>query len=144
MFKRLQSLLTRELIEEFLRYVLVGGTAFLADFATFSLLLNRIFGDEGPWSRSLAATGGFCVGILVCYLLSLMFVFEKAKTENKGRSLKDFIVFTIVGIIGLGLTVVGMWITKNVIPLNPYLAKIGCAGVVLIWDYAARKILVFS
>ncbi len=139
MVKRLQALLTQELIEEFLRYVLVGGTAFLVDYATLFILRQAC-----GFSHLPAAAGGFCTGLAACYILSLVFVFESAKKEKKGRSVKDFIVFTIVGLIGLGLTLLGMWIGVDLLGFHYLLVKLPCTGIVLIWDFLARKILVFS
>lgn len=90
----------KEMVLEFLRYVIVGGVAFLADFgalvASQELLLKA-------FSRGVyAATAiGFAVGLVVNYTLSLQFVFTRPKDRGKGRSVGAFLVFGLVGLLGL-------------------------------------------
>lgn len=55
----------KTLTKEFCRYLLVGGTAFVADFATLALLT-----DLAGMHYLLSATVGFAVGTVVNYLLS--------------------------------------------------------------------------
>jgi len=130
------------LILEFLRYVVVGGIAFLADFgalvASYELLLKDFAGGV-----YVATVVGFVVGLAVNYFLSLIFVFTSAKDQGKGRSVWAFLVFAVIGLVGLGLTEVGMWIGIEVLAWNYMIIKILVTGAVLVWNYAGRKVIVF-
>lgn len=90
----------KEMVIEFLRYVIMGGVAFLADFgalvASQELLLKAFL--RGVYA---ATAIGFAVGLAVNYTLSLQFVFTRPKDRGKGRSVGAFLVFGLVGLLGL-------------------------------------------
>jgi putative flippase GtrA len=131
----------RGLTAEFLRYCAVGGVAFLADFLSLTLCRELLFaGDAGLFA---ATTVGFLVGIAVNYALSLLFVFTRDDQKAKGRRASAFLVFLVVGVIGLGLTHLGMWAGSVALRFDYRLVKIVVAGIVLIWNYLGRKLLVF-
>ena len=130
-------------IGEFLRYIVVGGIAFMADFVTLvgsqELFFHRYAGGV-YWATVM----GFVVGLAVNYFLSLLFVFTSAKDKGKGRSVGAFIIFGVVGLLGLGWTELGMWVGISCLKLNYMFVKILVTGVVLMWNYLGRKILVFG
>jgi len=56
-----------------------------------------------------------------------------------------FVVFAVIGVIGLLLTEAGMEFGVRWVGQSYYMVvKIFVAGVVLIWNYVARKILIFK
>lgn len=129
---------------EFIRYVLVGGLAFVVDWGTLVLTREFVFtgGSEGELAVCTAA--GFITGLIANYLLSILFVFRQADNKNSGKSASAFLVFTIVGLIGLGLTEIGMYVGVYLFKWNYMITKVLVAGAVLVWNYAGRKIFVFS
>jgi len=132
----------KSLILELLRYVVVGGIAFLADFGTL-VLAQELFLKAYPWGVYVATVLGFFVGLAVNYVLSLTFVFISAKDRGKGRTFGAFLIFGIVGVVGLGLTELGMWIGIELLSWNYMIVKVLVTGAVLMWNYLGRKILVF-
>ncbi len=134
----------KEMVLEFIRYVFVGGFAFIVDFATLALCKEYIFATLGSVGLYLAVFAGFMTGIVANYMLSLWFVFVNDKQKEKGRGLSAFLLFVIIGIIGLGLTELGMWAGVEVVGMHYMITKIGVAAIVLIWNYAARKIFIFK
>ena len=62
-----------ELLFEFLRYCIVGGLAFLADFGTL-VLTQECFLKQFACGVYIATVFGFIVGLAVNYALSLWFV----------------------------------------------------------------------
>ena len=130
-----------ELFFEFLRYCIVGGIAFLADFGTL-VLAQELFLKQFVHGVYVATVLGFVVGLVVNYILSLWLVFTQAK--NKGRSFGAFLVFGIIGLLGLGWTELGMWIGIELLEWNYMVVKILVTGVVLGWNYLGRKILIFN
>ncbi len=133
-----------KLIKEFMRYLVVGGTAFLVDLGILTLTKNFIFYSLGETGTLIATACGFIAGLIYNYILSIFFVFEKSKEKVKGKQLKSFLVFAIIGVIGLGLTMLGMHIGITIFGDKYYaIIKVFVAGVVLIWNYVGRKILIF-
>lgn len=126
---------------KFFRYCFVGGIAFVVDYLAFTLVC-LIFG-AGDIVTAVGTTAGFICGLIVNFLLSKKFVF----TENAARtSLKgEFIWYFIIGAVGWGLNVLLMMVcTSWVLSLNRYLAKIIVAVIVLIYNYAARKLILYT
>lgn len=141
---KINKLLKPLLIKEFIRYALVGGISFLADFGTLTLFEELIFGQTTDWKIFISTAVGFIVGLVVNYILSLIFVFRAQDNKNSGRSVGDFLIFALVGIIGLGITEGFMHLGVNVIGVNYMIIKIVAAGIVLVWNYLGRKILIFN
>lgn len=131
--------------EQFVRYVVVGGIAFLFDFGVYRILEHHL-GFHYQW----AGVAGFMVGIATNYLLSIFWVFNKRSSPN---AFAEFAIFLTVGVIGLGINAAILWLLIDVVawysPLLSFvdhkvMAKVVAAGVVLVWNFAARKILLFS
>jgi putative flippase GtrA len=133
------------LLLEFSRYVLVGGGAFLVDVSVLELSLRYCFFDWGVEGILLATAAGFMAGLVCNYIFSCLFVFQKIDAKTKQHKIRAFILFAIIGIIGLGLTELLMYLGIRLFGEDPYLfIKIFAAGVVLLWNYLARKILIFK
>lgn len=130
------------LVKELVRYSFVGVSAFFID--TFVLFLSKkyIFINGSVIDVALASGLSFIVSLVYNYILSLKFVF---KNYNISRSTgENFTIFTIVGVIGLLLTEIGMIIGIKLFAIDYYLTvKIVVALIVFIWNYTARKILIF-
>ena len=140
----IKELLKPSLIKEFMRYVIVGGISFLADFGTLTLFEELIFKQQTDWQIFISTAAGFIVGLVINYILSLIFVFRTKDNKNSGKSVGDFLIFTLVGIIGLGITEGLMHLGVNVLGFHYMITKIVTAGIVLVWNYLGRKILIFN
>ena len=149
------------LVKEFARYLVVGGAAFLVDWGTLFLTYNYVFismEDKlwtittaagsvvlGNWCLILSTAAGFILGLIFNYILSLLWVFKSAQQQNKGKTVGAFLIFTMIGVVGLLLTEGGMELGTRWVGKEYYMiVKIFVAGVVLIWNYVARKILIFK
>lgn len=133
---------------EFLRYAVVGGISFLVDFGGLALGREVIFQKlQHPWNLTLSTALGFVLGILMNYWLSNAWVFKGEEQKARGRTTRGFVLFVIIGVIGLGLTEAGMHLGLRLVGDEGfrYLAvKIIVAGLVLIWNYGARKWLIYK
>ena len=133
----------RSTICEFLRYAVVGGVAFLADFGSL-VLAQELFLKHFSHGVYVATVLGFIVGLAVNYALSLSFVFTQEKDKGKGRSVGAFLVFGVIGLLGLLWTEIGMWVGIELLSWNYMIVKIVVTGAVLFWNYLGRKILIFN
>lgn len=126
---------TTNIFIQFFRYIFVGGFAFLAD--AFTLWLCE------KWMNYMIAVAiAFVVGLAVNYALSIWFVFsESSKVKNK---VKEFVVYGIIGLIGLLITEGIMYLFTDVFGLYFLISKIIAAAIVLVWNFAARKVVLYK
>lgn len=133
------------LLCEFFRYVLVGGSAFIIDIGTIYLTKTFFFQNLEITGILLATACGFISGLIYNFVLSSVFVFKKIDENAKQHKVRSFIIFTIIGITGMGLTELLMYAGVYLIGQKLYLfVKVITASVVLLWNYIARKIFIFK
>lgn len=141
--------LSKSTIFEFLRYVIVGGVSAVVDMGVNYVTLYFILGGtkDDRLKVALAVTAGFLVGLAVNYILSNIFVFSTAEQRKKGRTVGAFLIYLAVGVVGYGLTV-GLTLLGTLIIVDSGLwyLLMTCVvkGLVLIWNYVGRKILVYK
>ncbi len=155
----------RQLFWEIFRFLLVGGLATLADYIVFWLFDGVLF-PLFPWAGSawqgislaLSTAFGFVVGLIVNWLLSISFVFREVTDKEKASSKNSFVIFTIIGLIGLGLTELGIFILVTVLPeitlfgatlflgtsWRKWVSKVIMTCIVLVFNYIGRKIFIFK
>jgi len=130
-------------LAEFFRYAFVGGTAFLIDYGILFLTQRYIFNGLGDTGVYIATALGFISGLVYNYILSVVYVFKSAAKDKKGRTVTAFFLFALIGVIGLVLTEAGMYAGYQLLHIHYLVVKIFVAAIVLIWNYAARKLLIF-
>lgn len=118
------------------RYLFVGGAAFVVDFGSLYLLTQY-----AGLHYTLSAALSFILGLVVNYLLSIRWVFSERKLRNRSA---EFIVFAIIGIVGLGLNVAIIWFFTEYIRLHYLVSKIVAAVLVFLWNFAGRKFILFD
>jgi putative flippase GtrA len=121
---------------EIFRYLLIGGTAFIFDYGTL-LLLNKAFG----LNYLIAATISFSIGIAVNYLGSIFFVFQVRSLHNVHM---ERAVFLLIGIIGLLINDGMLFLLTGTLLIPVEYSKLITQVVVLFWNFAARKIILFT
>lgn len=138
-FKSLFFSPTENAFIKFFRYCFVGGIAFIVDYGV-CVAIFFLMGDT-RLSTVVGTTAGFVFGLIVNFILSKKFVFtEEAKTGAKG----EFFCFAIIGLIGWGLSVILMFVcTEWLFSMNQYISKIIVAAIVLIYNFFARKVLLY-
>ncbi len=131
----------RDLGFEFFKYILVGGSAFVIDFVTMWICNEFIF--RGSYLH-LSVFIGYTVGLVYNFLLSCKYVYKDGFKKIEGKEAVSFIIFTIIGLIGLALTEGFMHLFAIIIGINYLISKIITGGLVMFWNYLARKIVIFK
>jgi putative flippase GtrA len=88
----------------------------------------------------LSAPFAFLLGLIINYLLSIKWVFDKRNINKKSV---EFVIFALVGIVGLLLNQVFIWFFTEIINLYYMLSKIISSGIVFLWNFSLRKYLLF-
>lgn len=117
------------------RYIFVGGLSFLVDAGIMYLLILA------EVNQYLAIAIGFIFGLTVNYFISKLFIFNKEKANV--NNFIEFIIYALIGVIGLGLTELIVYLCSDVIGIHVLLSKIVAAAIVLIWNFAARKVIIY-
>lgn len=121
---------------EFFRYLVVGGGAFVVDYGLL-LLLTKVFNMH----YLVAATIGFICGTAVNYFGSISFVFSHRSMANIHM---ERLIFIIIGVVGLLLNDGMLYLLTGVLLIDVTFSKLITQGVVLLWNYLARKKLLFE
>lgn len=130
----------KTLAVQFLKYCLVGGIAFLTDFAALSLSYQIL--RDAPYGLYVSTAIGFLVGIIVNYGIARKMVF--ADVESRSASVAtEILQYTIIGLIGLVFTEIGMHIGVTLLHGEYYFIKIIVATAVLLWNFLARRFWVY-
>lgn len=146
-FSKLFAGETDDTFIQFFRYVFVGGLAFLLDYGVMTLLveicgLNEVF----------AASVSFILGLVANYLLSTLWVFKSSNVSNRWI---EFGIFAAIGVVGLGINAVIIWLFQDVmgahmllgslIPQSKYymIGKLVSTVVVFLWNFIARKMILY-
>lgn len=127
---------TDSTLVQLIRYTFVGGFSFLVDFGVLAFLTEVMH-----LHYLLSAGISFLFGLLVNYLLSVKWVFSTRMVENKYL---EFLLFLVIGLIGLGLNELFLWMLTDLAHVYYLISKILTAVVVYLWNFFARKILLFN
>ncbi len=136
LFKRLFYGTTDRLLVQFVRYFFVGGFAFVVDFGLLYILT-----EYAGLHYLLSATLSFISGLLVNYIISCIWVFSTSKFKNR---LVEFLFFAAIGVVGLLLNDALIWLFTDCIGTHYMFSKIVAAAIVYLWNFFARKYLVFK
>ncbi len=123
------------LVVQFMRYVIVGGIAFLVDYV-FLILLTEVFQIFYLTSAAIS----FVIGLAVNYFLAVKWVFQSS-ANNKSIEIS---LYALIGIVGLGLNELIIWLFTEEVKFHYMLSKIVAAVVVLGWNFLARRKLMLK
>lgn len=115
------------------RTIVIGFISLGVDLAVLSSLT-----EAGVWYIASAAVG-FCVSLVVNWLLNRTFVF----TEHTMPLRTEAAMYALLSVVGLALTEAVMYALVEFVGAPYQLAKLVAVGVVLIWTFTARKKLLY-
>ncbi len=153
-----------KLLKQILKFGVVGGLAFLIDFAVYKIVLNLLSWEYG---YMVAGIAGFTVSLIFNYLASMKFVFEGKDDMDKK---KEFTIFLVLSLIGMAINSLILWlymdvcyknlgfmkslhewlfdllaklhikIAKDPLELAALMAKICATAIVMVYNFITRKI----
>lgn len=127
---------TEDTIIQFFRYIFVGGISFVADAGTLFLL------EKTGLNYLLCAAIGFGVGLVMNFSLSKKFIFTKKSRVTDSKA--EFLVYMLIGIGGLIITEILMYVFTDKLGLYFMISKILVTALTLVWNYSARKIILYK
>ena len=83
----------------------------------------------------VATAIAFVFGLIVNFILSKIFVFQEG--SDKTGTVGEFVAYGVIGVMGI------MWILLRVGILY-MIAKVVAAALVLMWNFVARKMLLYK
>lgn len=133
-----------KLMSQILKFGVVGFIAFFIDFGLYTFICNVL-----GYHYIIAGIVGFVVSVVVNYVLSMKFVFQKREDTSKAR---DFTVFVFLSTAGLILNEIILFVCIDLIyddfdilhllftekEMN-VLAKIIATGVVMVYNFVTKK-----
>lgn len=127
---------SHKLVQQFLKYVAVGGIAFLVDFGSLFFLTEHL-----GVHYLVSATFGFLAGLVVNYLLCISLIFDFRALE---RTSHEFGLFAAIGLAGLLLNNALIWLFTELVGCHYLVSKLLAAVLVLIFNFTLRRRLLFS
>lgn len=121
---------------QLLKYGFVGGIAYCVDFGSLFFLTEVV-----KIHYLISAAIAFILGLLTNYALSIFWVFPKRTLANKRA---EFLLFSVIGLVGLGLNEVIIWFFTEFIHYHYLISKIFSTVIVFFWNFIARKKILFS
>ena len=121
---------------QFFRYIFVGGTAFVVDFAFL-----YFFSDICGIYYLISAIFSFIISVLVNYIMSTKWVFNQDNIENR---VLEFNLFIIISTIGLVFTEILLYFFTDILGIYYLISKIVSAIIVLFWNFLARRVMFYG
>jgi putative flippase GtrA len=125
----------RTLIREALLYGAMSAFLLCLDIA-----ILWVFVQYFSWPYLPAASVSFTAGVLVGYFLSITTVFKCRRVKNQPL---EFGSFAVIGIVGLAINAAALSFGVGYLGSHYLVAKCGAACLTFVWNFAARRQLLF-
>lgn len=135
MTRQIEQTAPNGFFQELYRYTFVGAVAFGFDFGAL-FVLTHFLGIHYLVSAGIA----FFLGLSVNYVLSIKWVFDTHSIQDKRM---EFLLFALIGLAGLGLNELLIWIFTEIARFHYLASKIISTVFVYLWNFFARKYSLF-
>ena len=123
----------KKLIDQILKFGVVGGLAFLIDYVLLYALTEFV-----GIHYLISSVISFTVSLIFNYILSIKWVFDVTKKQT----VKEITIFVILSVIGLGINQVVMYVGSDLLNIYYMLTKIIATAIVMAWNFVTRKIFI--
>lgn len=120
------------LAKQFMKFAGVGIIAFLVDYLCM-IAITEAFGIDPVISAGIS----FIISLIVNYLLSMRFVFERRDDLSRRR---EFVIFAVLSAIGWVINEICMWAGTDLLGIDYRIVKIGATAIVMVWNFISRKV----
>jgi len=121
----------KKLIKQLFRFGIVGGIAFLIDYSIL-FICTEYLGIYYLISSFIS----FTVSTVFNYIASVRWVFD---VDQKKSQRRNFVLFIVFSVIGLGINQCIMWFGVEKLDLYYMLVKIGATAIVMVFNFVTRK-----
>ena len=124
----------KPLVEQFLKFGVVGVVAFVVDYGVL-MLLSQCLG----WDPVISSVISFIVSVVVNYVGSMHFVFERRDDLSRRR---EFSTFVILSAVGLVINSACIWVGTGIFgsgALSVTVTKVLATIIVSVWNFVSRK-----
>lgn len=123
-------------LRQFVLYGAISVAALAVDYCLL-IFLTEYVGLYYLVSASIS----FLAGMLLVYVTSISFIFDERRLTSTSLELTGFVAIGVAGLVLNGLL---LWAITSGTPLGYQLAKLPTAGIVFLFNYVARRHLLFS
>lgn len=140
-----------KLIMQILKFGVVGGLSFVIDFVItliVSTIMRKFIGSTVESAAAIGGLFGFCISLIFNYIMSMKFVFERKDDMDRK---KEFLIFTVLSIIGLGINELILYFGVLIINMSmadiveaypsivTAFVKMVATGIVMVYNFISRK-----
>ena len=129
----IEKIKNNKLLMQILKFGIVGGTSFFIDYGIFTILSQLL-----NVHYLIASILSFSISVIYNYILSIKWVFDVTKKQTS----KEFIVFVILSVIGLGINSLIMYISVDLMRIHEMISKIIATAIVMVYNFITRKIFI--
>lgn len=122
----------KKLIDQIFKFGIIGALAFVIDYGIM-ILLTEVFNVNYLISSGIS----FMISVIFNYICSMKYVFVSRDDMSKQ---KEFIIFVILSVIGLGINQIIMWLMVDKLGIFYAIVKLFATAVVMVWNFVTRKI----
>ena len=136
------KLLNKANIKQFISYFFVGGVAAIVEWVMFFIFANVL-----QINYFVSTVIAFIFSTTANWILGRITTFKDNKTYKDKKAKEAFLVF-IVSAIGLLFNLILMYLFVTVMgfdsSLGKTLSKIAATGIVFIWNFLIRKLVIYK
>jgi len=122
--------------DEGIRYFAASALALAIDFGIYVGLIRLV-----DVHYLIAGPVGFSLGLATIYLLSTRWVFRERRLADRRT---EFALFALIGLAGMALNQMVLFAAVQWLAASFEVAKIISAGIVFSFNFATRKLLLFT
>lgn len=126
------SKMNKKELKSFISYFFVGGSAALIEWISF-FVVNLFF--------------NYVISTIISFVLATYFNFfigKKLTFKNFKNKKSDVVGVFIVSGIGLLFNILLMRLLVNKFKILPFISKVISTGVVFLWNYVSRRLLIYN
>jgi|GEM_PF-978179 len=116
------------------RYLLVGGSSAGIEYGLFALLV--VVGMHAGWANAVS----FLVGFLYTFILHNSWSFAGNHKHASHVRLLSYALLAGINVVATSLLVT---LQVDILAINPFIAKVVCMGMVVVWNYLLLSRIIF-